>query len=143
MFLPKPDLSLFTLHTVQGGDAETEALLELRPGQLCKITNLVSAKSGLGRKTEEGEEKLKILTKCRVKTSSVQIQTNQALKRNAAIGLWDSGSDNEGFLLIFLRSGDGIVIVLAIPKGAFVTELHPYVLMEGNEEGSWVCFTIT
>lgn len=68
---------------------------------------------------------MKIPIKCRVKTSSVQIQTNQALKRNAAIGLWDSGSDNEGFLLIFLRSGDGIVIALAISKGAFVTELHP------------------
>lgn len=55
------------------------------------------------------------------------------LKEIATIGLWDSGSDNEGFLFIFLRPGDSIVIALTIPKGSLLTELHPEVFTEGNE----------
>lgn len=45
----------------------------------------------------------------------------------------DSGilTDNEGFLLIFWRFGDGIVITLTISEGSLV-EVHSEVFVEGR-----------
>lgn len=71
-------------------------------------------------------------THCRLRTWSVWSQTNQLLK-NATIGLWDSDSDKDGFLLIFLRFGDGIVITLTISEGSSLIELHSEVFVEGSE----------